>query len=370
MRLLTVFFTMIFMPVLASAQTVKSSDDYEIVFDVVADNLDYPWAVAAIPDGRFLVTEKPGRLMLVNEDGEKTEVRGLPPNLISRRQGGLLDIILAPDFARSRMVYFSYVGRGYGGTGTEVARAVLKRDRLENLEVIFKAQPKMRSDVHFGSRLLFAPDGTLFITLGERYRMDEAQNPGNHLGAVVRINPDGSVPNDNPFAGREGYRPEIYSYGHRNVQGIALQPGTERIWIHEHGPQGGDEVNILKPGANYGWPEITYGIDYDDTIISEKTHKEGMEQPVIHWTPSIAPSGMAFYEGDRFPAWHGDIFAGALVGTHVRRLEVQGADITGQEILLGDLGMRFRDVTVGPDGYIYLLTDAHDGLLVRLKPSE
>lgn len=344
-----------------SAQTAESSQPfYEAKIQVIASDLDYPWSVEVLPDGGFLVTEKPGRLLRISPDGTKTEIRGLPENLVSRRQGGLLDIALAPDFSQSRMVYFSYVGRGYGGTGTEVARAVLSGNRMDNLEVIFKARPKMRSDVHFGSRLLFAPDGTLYVTLGERYRMDEAQNPDNHLGTVVRINPDGSVPEDNPFIGKNGHRPEIYTYGHRNVQGIALHPETGAVWIHEHGPQGGDEVNILKPGANYGWPEITYGIDYDDSVITEKTRMEGMEQPVIHWTPSIAPCGMAFHNGD--------LYVGALVGTHLRHLSVDGQKIISQEKLLQDMGERIRDVVAGPDGYLYVLTDSHNGRLIRLTP--
>lgn len=334
----------------------------------VAEGLSFPWAVAFLPEGGYLVTERGGRLLRVSEDGTKTPVGGVPP-VAARGQGGLLGIALDPAFADNRRIYFSYVTRGYGGTGTQVARAKLSGDMLTDLQVIFSAEPKKRSDVHFGSRLLFAPDGTLFVTLGERFHMKEAQDPGNHLGSIVRINPDGSVPPDNPFGDRKGFKPEIFSYGHRNVQGIALQPGTNLIWAHEHGPQGGDEVNILKPGANYGWPEITYGIDYDDSIITTKTEAPGMEQPVIHWTPSIAPSGMAFYAGDKFPDWQGDLFAGALAGAHLRRLEVEGQQITGQEVLLEDMEERIRDVASGPDGYLYLLTDSADGRLIRLVPA-
>lgn len=333
----------------------------------VAEDFDFPWALAFLPEGDYLVTEKPGRLLRVTAEGQKTEIKGLPP-IVARGQGGLLDIIVDPAFAQNRTVYFSYVARGQGGTGTQVARARLEGNALENVRVIFAAEPKRRTDLHFGSRLLFGPDGKLYITLGERFYMEEAQDPGNNLGSIIRLNPDGSVPDDNPFIGRNGFRPENFTYGNRNVQGIALEPGTDMIWFHEHGPQGGDEVNILKAGANYGWPEITYGINYDGRIISPETKAPGMEPPVIHWTPSIAPSGMAFYQGDKFPEWQGDIFVGALAGTHLRRLDVEEGEIVDQEVLLEDLGERIRDVRSLPDGFLYILTDSHDGRLIRLVP--
>lgn len=345
----------------------KHTHASELKRTIITDGLSYPWAVAFLPDGSFLVTEKPGKLLKISPDGKKAEIDGLPA-IVARRQGGLLDIILDPDFKTNRLIYFSYVGRGMGGTSTEVARAALIGNNLSNLQTIFKAKPKMRSDLHFGSRLLFAPDGTLFITLGERFKMQDAQNLKNHHGALVRINPDGSVPDDNPFTGQKGAKPEIYSYGHRNMQGIALQPGTDTIWTHEHGPQGGDEVNIIRPGVNYGWPVISYGIDYDGSIITDKTEAPGMAQPVIHWTPSIAPCGMAFYNGDKFPDWRGDLFVGALAGAHLRRLDVEGQEIIEQEVLLTDLEERIRDVRAGPDGYLYILTDSHDGKLIRLEP--
>jgi aldose sugar dehydrogenase len=251
-------------------------------------------------------------------------------------------------------------------------RAKLNGGRLEDGKVIFEARPKTAGAAHYGSRLLFAPDGKLFVTLGERFlHKNEAQNTANHLGKVIRINDDGSVPKDNPFVGKSGAAPEIYSFGHRNSQGIALRPGTTEIWEHEHGPQGGDEVNILKAGANYGWPKITYGIDYDGSIISDKTALPGMEQPVVYWVPSIAPSGMAFYAGDKFPKWKGDLFVGALAKTHLRRLHLDGAKVVEQEELLAGLEERIRDVRSGPDGYLYVVTDnASNGRVLRLEPAD
>lgn len=326
----------------------------------IASGLDYPWSVAFFPNGDYLVTEKSGTLLLIDQNGSKKKINGLNQlGIVARRQGGLLDVVLHPDFETNKLIYFSYVARGYGGTGTEVARGRLHHDYLENIEVIFKASPKMRGDVHFGSRLLFDSKHYLYITLGERFQMDKAQDFSNHHGTIIRLHDDGRIPDDNPFINNTNALPDIYSYGHRNVQGIALQPGTDTIWIHEHGPQGGDEVNILKAGANYGWPVITYGVDYDDSIISNKTKVPGMEQPVIHWTPSIAPCGMAFYNND--------LYVGALAGAHLRYLNIQGHEIVKQTSLLEELQERIRDVKAGPDGHLYVLTDSADGQLLRLE---
>lgn len=334
----------------------------------VADGLDHPWSVAFLPDGRFLVTERGGRLWRVGLAGERTEIRGLPDNIVARRQGGLFDVVLHPDFANNGFVYLSYNGKGTGGTGTEVARAVLTGDRLRDLDVIFRAAPKMRSDIHFGGRLLFAADGKLLITLGDRMNMDGAQDKATHWGGIIRLNDDGTAPADNPFMDDATARAELYSYGHRNVQGIALAPdGT--VWATEHGPQGGDELNIIKPGVNYGWPAITYGIDYDNSVISNKTEMDGMEQPVTYWRPSIAPSGLAVYTGDKYPGWTGDIFSGALAGMHLRRLDMKDGKIIMQEVLLSPLGQRIRDVRQGPDGLLYVLTDDANGRLIRLEPA-
>jgi glucose/arabinose dehydrogenase len=279
-------------------------------------------------------------------------------------------VALHPDFAANRLIYLSYAGNGPDGAGTEVARARFDGESLDGLEVIFRAEPKTPGSAHYGSRLVFDRDGRLYISLGDRRNyMQEAQNPASHLGSVIRVEDDGGVPGDNPFVGVEGTRPEIFSYGHRNVQGLALRPSDGSIWAHEHGPRGGDEVNRLKAGANYGWPAITYGIDYSGAIISDKTAAPGMEQPVVYWDPSIAPSGMTFYDGDRFPQWQGDLFVGALAGRHLRRLEMDGDSVAGQEELLGGLRERIRDVRSGPDGYIYLLTDSGNGRLIRLEPA-
>ena len=345
----------------------STKHDFRIV--PVVGGLDHPWGLAFLPDGGMLVTERSGRLRFVRGGVlDPKPIDGVPA-VYASGQGGLLDVALHPKFAENRFVYLSYSGRGAGGAGTEVARGRLAGDRLTDVRVIFRVSPKTSGANHYGSRLLFAPDGTLFITTGDRYNyLEHAQDTGDHLGTIVRVRDDGSVPDDNPFVGRPGARPEIYSYGHRNVQGIALRPGGNVIWAHEHGPRGGDEVNILKPGANYGWPAITYGIDYSGAIISDKTEAPGMEQPVVYWDPSIAPSGMAFYDGDRFPNWRGDLFIGALAHTHLRRLELDGDRVVKQEVLLGELGERIRDVRVGPDGFIYVLTDSSDGKILRLEP--
>jgi glucose/arabinose dehydrogenase len=287
-----------------------------------------------------------------------------------RGQGGLLDVALHPDFADNGWVYLSYAGEAGGEAGTEVARARLEGTTLIDVMVIFSAHPKTPGSAHYGGRLLFDRAGQLYIALGDRRNyMQEAQKLSSHLGGVIRVNDDGSAPDDNPFTGRDDALPELFTYGHRNVQGMTLHPATGAVWTHEHGPRGGDEVNILKAGANYGWPAITYGIDYSGAIISEKTQAPGMEQPVVYWVPSIAPSGMAFYQGDLFPEWRGDLFVGALAGRHLRRLELDGDRVTGQEELLADLGERIRDVETGPDGYLYLLTDATNGRLLRLEPA-
>ncbi|WP_287372089.1 PQQ-dependent sugar dehydrogenase [Prosthecochloris sp.] len=346
-------------------ETAPVSKDFRIV--TVLDNLDFPWSLAFLPDGDVLITERNGNMLRYGKDGELHLVSGLP-DIHPTGQGGLLDVILDPDFPTNRTIYFSFVAKDNGDYGTEVARAVLDHSSLKNVQVIFRAVPKTSSGIHFGSRLLFAPDGTLIISLGEKGRMREAQNTSNHLGSIIRINPDGSLPHDNPYINRNGYQPQLYTYGNRNVQGIALHPETGKIWFHEHGPKGGDELNILKSGANYGWPAITYGVDYSGAIISEKTALPGMEQPSAYWVPSIAPSGMTIYDGNAFPDWKGNIFIGALVQRHLRRVILQGEQIIDQEILLKDLKERIRDVRTGPDGYLYLLTDSRNGKLLRLEP--
>ena len=357
-------------PSFANAETVYQSEHYEFTLTQISDGLERPWGLAFLPNGDMLVTERVGQLRIIKEGKlERKPISGLPDNIYASGQGGLLDVILHPDFENNQMIYLSYAGNGEGGAGTEVARGILKDNALHNVETIFVAQPKTHGSNHYGSRMVFAEDGTLFITTGDRYhRLLDAQDPNNHLGTIVRLNDDGSVPEDNPFAKKENHQPEVFSFGHRNVQGVALRPEDQSIWSHEHGPRGGDEVNKLMPGANYGWPSITYGIDYSGAIISEFTHAPGMEQPIVYWDPSIAPCGMTFYSGDRFPEWKGNLFVGALVQQHLRRLELQGDKVVVQEVLLKDMA-RIRDVRTGPDGYLYILTDERkNGKVLRLEP--
>jgi glucose/arabinose dehydrogenase len=341
---------------------------YRVV--TVAKGLEHPWGMAFLPDGRMLVTERPGRLRIVSPDGQVSgPIPGLPP-IAAVGQGGLLDVALHPKFGENSLVYFSFAEPGTGGQGTAAARGRLEGDALKNVEVIFRQKPKLSGGFHFGSRLVFAPDGTLYISMGDRGRMQRAQNRRNHQGTIARVNDDGSIPKDNPFVDSAEALPEIYTWGNRNVQGMALNPRTGAVWAQEHGPKGGDEVNILKKGANYGWPVITYGINYDGSVISDKTHMEGIEQPLLHWTPSIAPSGMAFYDGDKFPQWKGDLFVGALKDRHLRRVDLDAnMTVVGQELLLEELQERIRDVRSSPDGFLYVLTDSPEGRVIRLEPN-
>ena len=337
----------------------------------IVKGLEHPWSLAFLPEGDLLVTERPGRLRLVR-DGRllPVPVANLPP-VAAQGQGGLLDVILHPNFAENRWVYWSYAGAGDGGIGTEVARGRLIEDRLEDVEVLFVMQPKSGGGRHFGSRLVFDRQGYLYITLGDRGERDRAQQGDDHAGSVIRLHADGSVPEDNPFVGREGWLPEIYSFGHRNLQGAALHPDTGILWTHEHGPQGGDEVNIIRAEINYGWPVITYGANYvTGTQIGEGTHKPGMAQPIHYWVPSIAPSGMDFYTGDKFPQWQGDLLVGALKDRMLVRLTLDGEKVVGEERFLKNVLGRIRAVQQGPDGFVYLLTDEDDGVLVRLEPVE
>ncbi|WP_088278554.1 PQQ-dependent sugar dehydrogenase [Ideonella sp. A 288] len=340
--------------------------------ETVAHGLVNPWGLAFLPDGRFLVSERPGRLRLIGADGRLgPPLAGLPP-VVAEGQGGLLDVALDPAFATNRWVYWSYSEPGEAGTnGTAVARGRLDGDRLADVQVIFRQLPKVASRQHFGSRLAFAPDGRLFVTLGDRFsRKDDAQRLDNHLGKVVRIEADGKVPADNPFIGRADARPELWSYGHRNVQGAAIHPGTGALWTHEHGPQGGDELNIDARGGNHGWPVITFGRNYGiGTRIGDGTERADVVAPVAHWVPtSIAPSGMAFLTSDRYPGWKGNLFIGALRAESLLRLEIDGNKVVRETRLLPTLNERIRDVRQGPDGWLYLLTDNADGRLLRLRP--
>ncbi len=352
----------------ASDGRIFESERHRFRLTVVASGLEHPWSLAFLPDGAMLVTERPGRLRVIRDGAlDPTPVSGVP-EVAAAGQGGLLDVALHPRFRDNRLVYLSYAGKGRGGAGTEVARGRLSEGRLEDLEILFAVRPKSRGGRHFGSRLVFGAQGHLYVTAGERGDPDRAQDPGDAAGSVIRLTEDGGIPPDNPFVGRAGAGPEIFSIGHRNPQGLARHPETGRIWEVEHGPRGGDEVNVIEAGVNYGWPVITYGMSYAGFPIGEGSEKPGMAQPVTYWVPSISPSGMAFYTGSAFPAWRGNLFVGALSGELLVRLELDGERVVREERLIEELGERIRDVRQGPDGLLYLLTDAPDGALLRLEP--
>ena len=367
-----------------AGQTRAPERKANVAFDVVtvAEGLVNPWGLAFLPDGRMLVTEKPGRLRIVTADGKLSEpVAGLP-EVDARAQGGLLDVTIDPAFQKNRLIYWSYSEpRGEAGNNTAAARGTLvdgAAPRVENVQVIYHQVPSYRQNaqLHFGSRLVWNRDGTLFITNGERSDTAtrlQAQNLDVLFGKIVRLNADGSVPKDNPFVGRQGARPEIWSYGHRNIQAAALHPTTGELWEVEHGTRGGDEVNIARKGKDYGWPTIAYGIEYGGgTITGGIQQQAGMEQPVYYWDPNIAPSGMAFYTGDLFPSWKGSLFVGALKDQMLVRLTLDGDKVVGEERLLQDMQPRdrIRDVRQGPDGAVYLLTDNAKGRILKLTPKK
>ena len=352
-----------------AAQT-RSHTSREHRFQVVpvVTGLEHPWALAFLPDGDLLVTERRGRLLRIGADGRHHRIEGLP-RIAAVGQGGLLDLVLDPDFADNRLLYFSYSEQVGGGQRTAVARAELAGDRLVALQRIFAMNRASSGGRHFGSRLAFLPDGDLLVTVGDRGQRHRAQDPSDHAGSVLRMRPDGSPSPRVAALAIPGAAPEMFTFGHRNAQGLALHPTSGDIWIHEHGPRGGDEINILRGGANYGWPVVTYGREYSGPSIGVGTEAPGMEPPLLHWTPSIAPSGMAFYTGTGFPRWRGDLFVGALAGRHLRRVVVRDGAVVEQEVLLeGDLG-RIRDVRQGPDGHLWLLTDERRGALYRIEPA-
>ena len=354
-----------------AAQDVYSSEQHQVRVVTVAENLRHPWGMSFLPDGAMVVTEREGAVRIVSQDGTvSAPLKGMPSVAVGG-QGGILDVILDPDFAGNRLLYISFSEPGAGGAGTAVVRARLNdaRTELESPEIIFSQQPKSRGGRHFGSRLVFAPDGTLFITLGDRGERRRVQDKTINRGQVIRINTDGSVPADNPFASGGDGRPEVWSHGHRNIQGAALHPATGALWTHEHGARGGDEINIPEAGKNYGWPVISYGRHYSGLKIGEGTEMPGLEQPVFYWDPSIAPSGMAFYTADRFPGWTGSLFVGSLKFGMLARLTLDGDRVVEEERILEDLDERIRDVRQGPDGYIYLLIDDYEGRLLRLEPA-
>ena len=358
---------------LTAPAMAERSELGELQLTEVAAGLEHPWALVFLPEGQgYLISERPGRLRLLDAQGRLHPPLGGVPAVFARGQGGLLDIALSPSFATDRLVYLSYAEADDEGqrAGTAVGRGRLKEDlsALEGFRVIFRQLPKLSEGIHFGSRMAFGADGQLYVSLGENNQRATAQQLDKLQGKLVRLQPGGGVPADNPFVGREGVRPEIWSYGHRNPQGLALNPWSGRLWLHEHGPRGGDEINIPKAGRNYGWPKATHGINYSFLPIpeAEGATVAGTEPPHHVWEKSPAISGMAFYSAERFPAWQHSLFIGALAGQALIRLQLQGDQVVHEERLLQDRGWRIRDVRQGPDGFLYLLTDAPDGKLVRL----
>ena len=355
---------------LFAALQSNAKENFNVV--TITENLDYPWAVAFMPNGDFLITERPGTAKLISHNtGEASPVSGLP-DIREAGQGGLLDVILHPDFEQNKWVYFSYAAKNqHKINSTHVARAKWQEETksVSDWQVIFQSNSKYEGGRHFGSRLLFDQQGYLFITSGDRGHRPSAQDLTNHAGVIIRLHDDGGIPNDNPFTNKENAQPEIFSYGHRNPQGISLDTETGEIWSHEHGPQGGDELNLVKAGINYGWPVITYGKNYViGTDIGEGTHKDGMKQPFYYWVPSIAPSGLTIYKGNKFPGWKDSFFVGSLKFSTLVRLKRNGNKFVEEERMLTELNYRIRDVREGPDELIYILTDSHNGKLIKLEP--
>ena len=342
--------------------------DYQV--ETLADGLSNPWSLAFLPDGGMLVTERSGQLRLIDAAGQlrAEPVAGVPEAFVNG-QSGLMEVALAPDFAESGELFLSYSCGTRDANHTCLAAATFNGEALENTHEIFRVQPAKKGSAHYGGRIAFLPDNTLLLTLGDGFDYrEQAQNTANHLGSIVRLNRDGSAPEDNPFVGQADAMPELYSIGHRNVQGI-LVDDAGRVFSHEHGPRGGDEINLIEAGKNYGWPKITYGIDYNGSQISPYTELPGLEQPLVYWDPSIAPSGMTLYQGELFPEWQGSLLVSALAGKEVRRVELKGNAAGEQESLFTELGERFRDVRTGPDGAVYLLTDSPSGQLLRVVPA-
>ena len=360
---------------LAQDARVVRTDEVAVRVETFARGLENPWGMAFLPDGRLLVTERPGRLRIVARDGSlSAPVTGLPA-LAVRGQGGLLDVALAHDFATTGLVYLCHAAAGDPDSSTALSVGRLVESpgggRLENLRMLFRQRPQTSRGQHYGCRIVFAPDGNLFLTLGDHFtQRDQAQNLGNTIGKIVRLTPDGQVPHDNPFVNRNGFDPAIWSYGHRNVQGATMGPDGA-LWVSEHGARGGDEINRVERGRNYGWPVITYSLDYSGAVISPHTAREGMEQPVHHWSTNdtIAPSGAAFVASDLFPAWRGNLLVGGLRSQLLMRLVIENGRVTHEERMLRELGERIRDVRQGPDGAIWLLTDNPRGRVLRLTPA-
>lgn len=340
--------------------------------ETVTEGLEHPWSLAFLPDGRMLVTERVGRLRVIEADGQLVDepVAGVPEAFIAA-QAGLMEVALDPQYAENRWIYLSYAYGTEEANNTRLVRGRLVDGELQDVEVLFTGKPLKEGAAHYGGRIAFLPDNTLVLTLGDGFDWrEQAQNPANHLGKIVRLNRDGSVPADNPLVGQQGAAEEIYSLGHRNVQGIVYDAELDRLYSNEHGPRGGDELNLIQAGKNYGWPLATFGVDYTGARVSPYTELPGLVSPLLHWTPSVAPSSLMLYRGERFPDWRGDLFVSTLAERSVRRIRVQGDMLAGEEILFEELDERIRDVRPGPDGYLYLLTDNANGRLLRVLPNE
>ena len=351
----------------SSPQPKSEAGPFEVT--TVAKGFEHPWGLELLPDGRMLITERAGRMRVIDKDGKASAPLKGVPKVAAGGQGGLLDITLSPTFASDSLVYFSFSEAGAGGNSTAVARGRLGADALEDVQVIWRQTPKVDSQLHFGSRIVFAPNDTMFITTGDRFNQrPKVQDLSTTIGKVIRIKIDGTIPTDNPFVNRDGARPEIWSYGHRNIQAAALHPETKSLWTVEHGARGGDELNNPQAGKNYGWPVITYGIDYSGEKIGEGTEKAGMEQPVYYWDPVIAPSGAVFYTGDAFKEWKGNLLIGSMTPGGLVRLELENGKVAKETRYLGDLRERIRDVQQGADGSIYLITDSQQGRVLKLTP--
>ena len=364
------FFAGLLLGVVASCSVASAQQPLPLSAIPVVRGLQDPWAMAFLPDGRMLITEKGGALRIAGADGRLSAPLAGLPALSVGGQCGLLDLVLDPQFSANQRFFFTFAEPGDGGNSTAVGSARLVADKLQDVRTIFSQRPKMRSQNHCGSRIVFDRNGHLLVGLGDRFSgKEEAQNLANHIGKIIRIDVDGKAPADNPFIGRAGAAPELFSIGHRNIQGVALHPGTGELWASEHGPQGGDEINRVQSGRNHGWPLVTYGRNYGSgTRIGEEGPKAGFEQPLRHWLPtSVAPSGLAFQTSDRYPGWKGSLFMGTLRGQALIRLMLDGNRITGEERLLEDLGARIRDVRQGPDGWLYMLTDGANGQVLRLQ---
>lgn len=349
----------------AQAQ-IYDSEGYDFLLQTVTKGLEHPWSMVFLSEEDILVTERPGRLRLIVDGAlQEDSVDGLP-DITAEGQGGLLDIALHPEFDDNGWLYLSYSHEvDDGGLSTHLARGQYANGELTDVEVLFKGSPGMRGGQHFGSRIVIDDDYYVYLTIGDRGDMNSAQDLTNHAGTTIRLHDDGSIPDDNPWVDDDDGLDEIYTWGNRNAQGMVIHPDTKEIWQHEHGPRGGDEINIVKAGANYGWPEMTHGVNYDGSQITEHTSLPGKEDPILHWTPSIAPSGMDFYQGEIFPEWQGDLFVGALAGQKLQRLRFEGTELVLQEDLLQEFNTRIRDVRTGPDGTLWILTDETDGRLMR-----